>query len=87
MTLYEVMSEGYNYRLPSPRRGRGAGGEGDTLAARSTPETRLWMRILEWPAKTHLCVRPLTPNPSPALGRGGPKSRRLYSVVLNNEES
>ncbi len=39
-----------------------------------------------------LCTRPLTPGPSPTLGRGGPKSiecfdrqreSSLYSVILN----
>src|SRR5437879_4385154 len=37
--------------LPSPHRGRGAGGEGDALSG---------------------TISPLTPTPSPPVGRGGP---------------
>lgn len=38
---------------------------------------------------TQLCAHPLTPNPSPTLGRGGPKSFEClkvsspYSLILN----
>jgi len=53
------------------------------LPADEAPETQRWLRVSEHLRK-HLAVlaRPLTPNPSPALGRGEPKS-----VELSSDES
>ena len=43
------------------------------LSAKSILETRQWIRFPECLRNLQLCARPLTPDPSPALGRGEPK--------------
>ena len=42
------------------------------LSTESVPETRLWMRISVMLVGTPCVCSPLTPDPSPALGRGEP---------------
>ena len=76
---------------PRPNVGEGLEVRGIPLFC---PETRLWMRISDTCERLLLCARPLTPNPSPTLGRGEPTSvefferasmSSLYSVILNND--
>ncbi len=75
-------------RLPSPQRGRGAGGEGGSGGGnqfqRSLSDRDLGMPSVE---NANGVFRPLTPNPSPALGRGGPKflgSLRRFQLHLSS---
>src|SRR5688572_25773629 len=74
-------------RLPSPQRGRGAGSEGESGGG-SQFQGSLSDRDLGSPSaeNAHCVCCPLTPNPSPALGRGGPKFvgsfRPTYSLRL-----
>jgi hypothetical protein len=51
-SIWPDTATNHKHRLPSPQRGRGAGGEGD-LPAESSPETVFWMCLLRRGAEVH----------------------------------
>src|SRR5688500_16518172 len=79
LSAYDRGVSSTHTRLPSPQRGRGVGGEGESRGG-SQFQRILSHRNLGSPStgNAHSVLRPLTPSPSPALGRGGP----TFSEVL-----
>ena len=71
VTKLIIARETQSTSVPSPQRGRGARGEGastgELILRGSKPSSSARFRML-----IHSNGFPLTPNPSPALGRGEP---------------
>ena len=79
---------------PRPNAGEGPGGEGDTSLLIQFPKLSSGSRSQSRCDNVQAYVGPLTPDPSPALGRGEPNSinffegrspSSLYSVILNSQ--
>jgi len=63
----------------APKAGEGPGGKGGFLSVESALEILFGWGVSEHCENIQRCARPLTLGPSPALGRGEPKSIKFLS--------